>query len=507
MCWRLLVALLTLIAVHAQNSTNTTELVTTITTSGQVGILEDSDDLPLTGTITVTASATNAVRSNLTRSFFAIPINDGQVTGFTVGGLVPLSVNGTASTVGVQLAEAFKCSLNAANNNQGIIRNISMLYSIQDSDLNQNQAFNQALLLERRGTFAVVGPQNNVQVVPVANLYNTANTPLISYGAGSFNLGNATIYPTFLRVWPPDTFQARAMAETFRLLGWTFIAALFTNDEYGQSGRQALLQATSRQRIRVTCLNNIFPNVTTGLQSFSDCVASSDASVVVLWMGPESASAVISQMSSNPMNNKTTFVASNEWALISNMTAFINLGRRVTGLTFQPDYLQGALGFYPFIGSTALVRACFSQINPSNTNYTQFNEVWEREFNCKITNDDTLSLCPENITERREECRCLGNEDFNAIPLPPNINYIYDSATVYSNALNTIINNKTCGRIIGGDYCNLSELTSTQLLNAAIQSGFKGLTGDVSFNRTNPDRRSTPKTPKYSHNVIFRIVV
>lgn len=486
-----LVILLGALVVNCQNDTLS---VTLTMSSGTIGILEDSDDLPLTGTVTVTASVTNTVRSNLTRSNFAIPINDGQVTGFTVGGLIPLSVNGTASTVGVQLAEAFKCSLNAANNNQGIIRNISMLYSIQDSDLNQNQAFNQALLLERRGTFAVVGPQTNVQVVPVANLYNTANTPMISYGAGSFNLGNSTIYPTFLRVWPPDTFQARAMAETFRLLGWTFIAALFTNDDYGQSGRQALLQATSRQRIRVTCLNNIFPNVTTGLQSFSDCVASSDASVVVLWMGPESASAVISQMSSNPLNNKTTFVASNEWSLITNMTAFIDLGRRVTGLTFQPDYLQGALGFYPFIGSTALVRACFSQINPSNTNYTQFNEVWEREFACTITDDDTLPLCAETVMERRrksEVCRCRGNEDFNSIPLPPNINYIYDAATVYSNALNTITNNKTCSRLVGGDFCNLTELTSSQLLAAAIQSGLKGLTGDVSFNRTNPDRRST----------------
>jgi ABC-type branched-subunit amino acid transport system substrate-binding protein len=458
---------------------------------GQVGIEEDTDDLPLTGTITVTATPTNQVRSNLTRSYFAIPINDGQVTGFTVGGLFPLSVNGTASTVGVQLAEAFKCSLNAANNNQGIIRNISMLYSIQDSGVEQNQAFNQALLLERRGTFAVVGPQNNVQVVPVANLYNTANTPLVSYGAGSILLGNSTIYPTFLRVWPPDTFQARAMAETFRLLGWTFIAALFTNDEYGQSGRQALLQATSRQRIRVTCLNNIFPNATTGLQSFSDCVAASDATVVVLWMGPESASAVISQMYSNPLNNRTTFVAANEWAIISNVPAFIDLGKRVTGLSYPQSFLEGSLGFYPFIGSTALVRACFSQVNPSNTNYTQFNEVWERRFSCSITDDDTLSLCDEDFRKRTGRCRCRGNEDFNAIPLPPNINYAYDAGTVYSNALNSIINPKTCGRLIGGDYCNLTELTSIQLLNSAIQSGFRGLTGDVSFNRTNPDRRST----------------
>ena len=138
-----------------------------------------------------------------------------------------------------------------------------------------------------------------------------------------------------------------------------------------------------------------------------------------------------------------------------------------------------------------MVRACFSQINPSNTNYTEFNAVWEREFSCVLTDDDTLPLCPEDYRQRRGRCRCAGNEDFNAIPLPPNINYIYDAATVYSNALNSITNNNTCSRIIGGNFCNLTELTSSQLLQAAIQSGFRGQTGDVSFNRTNPDRRRT----------------
>lgn len=323
-------------------STDDVELTIATTSTGQVGIEEpDDDNTAISGTLTVTASAVNTVSSNLLKSYFAIPINNGSVTGFDVGALIPLTVNGTASLLGVQYAEAFKCSLNAINNNQGMIRNISLLYSIQDSGADQNEAFDQALLLERRGTFAVVGPQSDSQVQPVANLYNTANIPLVSYGAGGVNLGNSTFYPTFLRVWPPDTAQARAMAETMRLLGWTYIAALFTNDNYGQSGRQAFLAAAARQRVRVTCLNNIQPNATQGLAAFSQCLSESTASVVLLWMGPQSASAVLSVLYSNPLNNGTTFVAPNQWALVSNMTQFIDYGRAVTGLTFPSSYVQG----------------------------------------------------------------------------------------------------------------------------------------------------------------------
>jgi hypothetical protein len=73
------------------------------------------------------------------------------------------------------------------------------------------------------------------------------------------------------------------MAEIMRLFGWSFIAALFTTDSYGTSGRSALLSQTGRQRIKVTCANSINPGSISGLSSFADCVASSDASVVVLW--------------------------------------------------------------------------------------------------------------------------------------------------------------------------------------------------------------------------------
>lgn len=291
------------------------------------------------GVTVVSAEAINTISSNLTKEYYAVPNNSPS---FNLGGLIPLTVNGQASRDGVLLAESLKCSLNQINNNRGLIPNTSLTYSVQDTGTDINVAMNQALLLERRGTFAIVGPQFDNQVLPVTNLYNTINIPLISYGAGSTFLSNATVYPTLFRSWPPDSAQARAMAESFRLLGWTFISALFTNDQYGQSGRSALLQATARQRIRITCLNNIAPNSTQGLVNFSDCLSTSDANVVVLWMDAQSASNAISVLYNNTANHRITFVAANEWALTTNITEFISRGERVTGLSYPPNYLQGS---------------------------------------------------------------------------------------------------------------------------------------------------------------------
>lgn len=78
----------------------------------------------------------------------------------------------------------------------------------------------------------------------------------------------------------------------------------------------------------------------------------------------------------------------------------------------------GALSFYPQIGNTALVRMCLSQVNPENTDYPQFLEVWEREFKCRFNASDTLPICPQEIDRRTTECRCDGSENLNQLPLP-----------------------------------------------------------------------------------------
>ena len=330
---------LLVVYIHATTSPTTT----TATNSVAADSANDNNDNSQEDyTVTeVTAEATNTVSSNLTREYYALPNNNPS---FNIGALIPLSVNDEASRDGVLLAEAFKCSIDLINNSRSMIPNTSLTYSIQDTNgPDINVAMNQALLLERRGTFAIVGPQFDSQVLPITNLFNTISIPLISYGAGSTFFSNSTNFPTFFRTWPGDDQQARAMAETFRLLGWTFISSLFTNDQFGQSGRTALQSATSRQRIRMTCVNSVSPNSTQGLANYAECVSKSDANVVVLWMDAQSASNAISVLYNTTSNRRITFVAASEWALSTNITEFINQGERVTGLRYPASYLQGKL--------------------------------------------------------------------------------------------------------------------------------------------------------------------
>ena len=196
---------------------------------------------------------------------------------YQIGALIPMSANGSGLLSGVQLAESFKCAINLINSNSRVLRNNLLTYLIQDTEVLPSVATNQAFLLDRRGLSMVIGPYEYDALPPIANLYNNVSLPFISYGASGVQYSNGTQYPSFFRTIPSDVNTARAMAETMKLFGWNYVAAIFSSDSYGQSGRTALLQQIGRQRLKVTCVNQIDPGSVRGLPNFADCVARSDA--------------------------------------------------------------------------------------------------------------------------------------------------------------------------------------------------------------------------------------
>jgi ABC-type branched-subunit amino acid transport system substrate-binding protein len=259
-----------------------------------------------------------------------------------IGALIPLTVNDTGTLQGVQYAEAFKCAINIVNSNSRILRNTLLTWLVEDTGSLPSLAANQALLFNRRDISMVVGPYEYDSLPPVANLYNNVTLPFISYGSAGVQYSNGTVYPSFFRTIPSDLSTARAMAETMRLFGWNYVAAIFTTDSYGQSGRTALLQQIGRQRLKVTCVNQIDPGSVRGLPNFADCVARSDASVVVLWMDEFNAANTLSYLYQNATNTRLTFMAPDRWALIKNPNTFNDTLPR-TNYTFPLDFIEGTI--------------------------------------------------------------------------------------------------------------------------------------------------------------------
>ena len=200
---------------------------------------------------------------------------------------------------------------------------------------------------------------------------------LISGSAIDDALSSVAAYPTFFRSVPNDLYLATAMVQTFTLFNWTLVATVFSDDAIGTSGASAFNLAAQRGRLRLTCKNTIPAGSTSGLTSFSNCIAQSFSNVVVLWMSQQDAANSIAFIQQNPANQKLIYIAPSIWATFTNFNDF-------SGGRFPPSILKGSLGYVPRPGDLNPLQDCYSQLSPANNAYSAFLLFWEMQFKCSL---------------------------------------------------------------------------------------------------------------------------
>lgn len=62
--------------------------------------------------------------------------------------------------------------------------------------------------------------------------------PQLSYASTSTELSDKSRFEYFSRVVPPDNFQAQAMVEVVRRLGWKYVSTVAVEGDYGEKVRQ-----------------------------------------------------------------------------------------------------------------------------------------------------------------------------------------------------------------------------------------------------------------------------
>ncbi|OWF56546.1 Metabotropic glutamate receptor 5 [Mizuhopecten yessoensis] len=114
----------------------------------------------------------------------------------------------------------------------------------------------------------VLGTSRSQTTSNVLNMLGS-NIPVISPFATLPELAN---FPNFLRTTPADNDQVQVVIQLLKDLNWTYIAALYTNDNYGSSGMEKILQLARENGICVDVVQAInstenFANIAT-LENF-----------------------------------------------------------------------------------------------------------------------------------------------------------------------------------------------------------------------------------------------
>uniref|UniRef100_A0A670YTU0 Glutamate metabotropic receptor 6 n=1 Tax=Pseudonaja textilis TaxID=8673 RepID=A0A670YTU0_PSETE len=191
----------------------------------------------------------------------------------TLGGLFPVHSRGPAGVPcgevkkekGIHRMEAMLYALDQINSDPDLLPNITLGARILDTcsrdtyALEQSLTFVQALIQKDTSdvrcsngeppiiakperVVAVIGASASSVSIMVANVLRLFAIPQISYASTAPELSDNNRYDYFSRVVPPDSYQAQAMVDIVKALGWNYVSTLASEGNYGESGVDAFVQ-------------------------------------------------------------------------------------------------------------------------------------------------------------------------------------------------------------------------------------------------------------------------
>ncbi|XP_016095587.1 metabotropic glutamate receptor 5-like, partial [Sinocyclocheilus grahami] len=194
---------------------------------------------------------------------------------------------------GIQRVEAMMHTLDRINADPHILPNITLGCEIRDSCWHSAVALEQSIefirdtlvsaeeeegmskcTTEGGGTpmkgkkpiVGLIGPGSSSVAIQVQNLLQLFNIPQIAYSATSMDLSDKSLYKYFMRVVPSDAQQARAMVDIVKRYNWTYVSAIHTEGNYGESGMEAFKDMAAKEGICIAHSDKIYSNA--GEQSF-----------------------------------------------------------------------------------------------------------------------------------------------------------------------------------------------------------------------------------------------
>ena len=87
-------------------------------------------------------------------------------------------------------------------------------------------------------------------------MFGLSQLPHISYASTAAYL---SVYDYFFRTVPSDSLQARAMADIIVHFNWTYIFALFSDDDYGRDGINVLTAVLESKNYTQSCIAKRIP--------------------------------------------------------------------------------------------------------------------------------------------------------------------------------------------------------------------------------------------------------
>ena len=388
---------------------------------------------------------------------------------------IPLAYFNPLTLVTAQQALAAICATQVYPNGQFAMENVNLSYL-------QGTISETMLKLLQTPVIGVIGPSDFVRTQITAAFTTPNQTAQLELILESLLTQQTIQNPSFLQIVPIVRAEAEAIVATLKYFGWTLFSPLFDITTYGLAGLSQVTSLTTAAGITRTCgttIDGAQNNLDQVLNEISECLATSQSSVVLLWMDYDLAQKCIGTFYRNQGNQKLIFLASDRWAHLISTYQFAQLGPRGENPgpnAFPIDYLQGTIAFTPYSVPPPQLQKCLASFPPTYVipNLPPYfsRNFFEYSFGCSLDPASKLPICKTSTSIFRLPCRCNGSERLTPDVIVPFAGYAYDAVLLLQKAA-TQLQTK-------GIQQTTSAAMSAQVSLITL-NGLENATGPISF--------------------------
>ncbi|XP_041459355.1 metabotropic glutamate receptor 3-like isoform X3 [Lytechinus variegatus] len=347
-----------------------------------------------------------------------------------IGGLFPIHEKGSQNAGslddercglinedrGIQRVEAMLFAIDKINNDSKILPGITLGASLRDTCSIDTFALEQSLEFVRssltspnsldclnesaviaptsaESVAGVIGGSYSTVSMQVANLLRLFEIPQISYASTSARLSDKSRFEFFARTVPPDTLQAKAIADILAHFNWTYVSTVWSSGEYGESGMDQFEKERLHRNICIAASEKIpyAPDAMTYDDIIGRLLKKNAAKVVVLFTRDVDARDLLEAALRVNASEKFIWVASDGWG-VQDMP--VN-GREIVA--------EGAITIELQTKKIKGFDQYFRDINPrTNTRNPWFKDFWEQKFKCLLEPKESVNVstpCAENVLD------------------------------------------------------------------------------------------------------------
>ncbi|MEQ2308925.1 hypothetical protein AMECASPLE_033304 [Ameca splendens] len=285
--------------------------------------------------------------------------------------------------------------------------------------------------------------------------------PVISHFATCACLSNRKEYPSFFRTIPSDYYQSRALAKLVKHFGWTWVGAVRSDNDYGNNGMTAFIEAASQEGI---CVEYSEAISRTGSREHVEKVVRvirrGTASVLVAFLAYDEMDLLLEEALCQNLT-ELQWVGSESWITSTHLAK-----KGYSGI------LRGSLGFAIGKAKITGLQDFLLQVNPNQDPQNNLlREFWETTFGCSF--QSMLDTKPCSGSERLQDT----DNAFTDVSELRISNNVYKAVYAVAHALHSMLKCKLSGEKLN-DPCNFKDHSDPRQvvkhlkdINFTVQSG------------------------------------